>query len=144
MTQLGYRAGLCAVALASASLWAAAPALADLQTVVGPRTVVTGEPVGSCGVKAKAALDSVLQDAIESDTGSGEWLAFGAPDRSGNATSAAAIHCYAVGNGYVVTFTCAAQVPPNPDTAATVCTKLVAAFPGAQAAAWLPARGERR
>lgn len=144
MVQLRHRAGLCAVALAAGSLLATAPALADLQTVVGARTVVTGEPVATCGVKAKAALDSVLQNAFETDTGSGEWLAYGAPDRSGNDTSAAAIHCYPVGAGYVVTFTCAAQVPPNPDTAATICTKLVAAFPGAKAAAWLPRSGSRR
>lgn len=144
MAQLRYRAGWFAVALAAGSLSAPVPAIADLQTVVGARTVVTGESVSSCGTKAKAALDSVLQNSFETDTGSGEWLAYGSPDRSGNNTSAAAIHCYPVGDGYVVTFTCAAQVPPNPDTAATICTKLIAAFPGAKTAFWQPARGDRR
>lgn len=143
MAQLRSRAGLCAVACAMASLLAAAPASADLQSVVGARTVVTGEPVSSCSAKAKAALDSVLQNAFGSEDG-WDWLAYGAPDRSGNATSGAAINCYQLGDGYLVTFTCAAQVPPNPDTAATICTKLVAAFPGAKAAAWLPSRGGRR
>lgn len=144
MAQLRYRLGFGVIAFAAGLLSATTPASADLQTVVGARTVVTGEPVSGCSAKAKTALDSVLQNAIESEDGSGEWLAYGAPDRSGNATSAAAIHCYHVGDGYVVTFTCAAQVPPNPDTAATVCTKLIAAFPGAKAAAWLPARGGHR
>jgi hypothetical protein len=111
------------------------PASADLQMVAGGHVVVSNEPVSACSAKAKTALDSVLQNAVESEDGSGEWLAYGSLDSSGHATAAASVHCYPVDTGYVVTFTCSAQVPPNPDTASGLCTKLMAAFPGAKTAA---------
>ena len=116
-----FAAGLIA-ALAASAL----PAAADLQTVIGARTTVTGESVATCGVKAKTALDTVLSDAFESENGSGEWLAYGGTDTS----QAAAVHCYTVGNGYVVTFTCSAQIPPSLQTASVLCDKLAAAFSG--------------
>jgi hypothetical protein len=118
-------------ALIAALAASALPAAADLQTVIGARTTVTGESVATCGVKAKNALDTVLRGAFESDSGSGEWLAYGGTDTS----QAAAVHCYTVGNGYVVTFTCAAQIPPSLQTASVLCDKLAAAFPGAGGAA---------
>ncbi|HEY1656379.1 MAG TPA: hypothetical protein VGF86_14845 [Candidatus Tumulicola sp.] len=130
-----YRSAGCAIAFGVAVALSGAAASADLQTVVGARVVVPNEPVSSCGAKAKTALNSVLQNAIESEDGSGEWLAYGALDSAGHASAAASIHCYPVDTGYVVTFACAAQVPPNPDTATGLCAKLVAAFPGAKAAA---------
>jgi hypothetical protein len=114
-------------ALIAALAASALPAAADLQTVIGARATVTGESVATCGAKAKTALDTVLSGAFESESGSGEWLAYGGTDTS----QAAAVHCYTVGNGYVVTFTCAAQIPPSLQTASVLCDKLAAAFPGA-------------
>jgi hypothetical protein len=103
-----------------------APAALDM--VVGAQTVVKGQPLSSCNAKAKDALNTALQNASEVDD-TGEWKASGAPDASGNSFAAAAVHCYPLDdNSYVVTFTCAAQVPPNPDTANAICTKVTAAF----------------
>jgi hypothetical protein len=97
---------------------------------VGARQVVKNQPVSACNSSAKNALNSVLQGAAEIGTGdTGEWKAYGPPDSSGNSFAAAAIHCYPLDeSGYVVTFTCAAQVPPNADTANALCSKLTAAF----------------
>ncbi len=103
-----------------------APAALDLN--VGAQQVVKGQPLSSCNAKAKDALNAVLQNASEVDD-TGEWKATGTPDASGNSFAAAAIHCYPLDdNSYVVTFTCAAQVPPNPDTASAICAKVTAAF----------------
>lgn len=103
-----------------------APAALDLN--VGAQQVVKGQPLSSCNDKAKDALNAVLQNASEVDD-TGEWKATGTPDASGNSFAAAAIHCYPLDdNSYVVTFTCAAQVPPNPDTASAICAKVTAAF----------------
>ncbi len=60
-------------------------------------------------------MNAVLQNASEVDD-TGEWKATGSVDASGNSFAAAAVHCYPLSdNSYVVTFTCAAQVPPNPE-----------------------------
>lgn len=109
---------------------------AALDMVVGARQVVKNEPVSACNTKAKNTLNSLLQDAGEVGGGdTGEWKAYGKYDASGYASAAAAIHCYPVDTGYVVTFTCAVQVPPSADTAASLCDKLSAAFAGGRAAA---------
>jgi hypothetical protein len=106
-----------------------APAPAALDTFVGARKVVKTGPVSSCNAKAKSALNAVLQGASEVGSGdTGEWKAYGAPDSSGNSFAAAAVHCYPIDSGYLVTFTCAAQVPPNADSASALCGKLAAAF----------------
>jgi hypothetical protein len=106
---------------------ARAPAALDM--FVGARVLVKAQTLSSCNAKAKSALNAVLQNATEVGTGdTGEWKAYGAPDASGNTFAAAAVHCYPIDNGYLVTFTCAAQVPPNPDTASALCGKLAAAF----------------
>jgi len=105
---------------------------AEILIAVGDSITVTNEPVSDCNAKAKTALDSVLQNA--GDNGAGVWLAYGPPDSSGHASATAAIHCYPLDNGYNVSFTCAVEVPPNPDTATTLCTKLAAAFPSQKAA----------
>jgi hypothetical protein len=112
--------------LAFASLCTSAPAALDL--AVGPRKVVPSQPVSACNSAAKTALNSVLANAEELGTGTGEWEAYGASDAANGSTTAAAIHCYPLDSGYVVTFTCAAQVPPSPDSAGVLCTKLAAAF----------------
>lgn len=113
-----------------ALLTARAPA--EILIAVGDSVTVANEPVSDCNAKAKTALDSVLQNA--GDNGAGVWLAYGPPDSSGHSSATAAIHCYPLDNGYNVSFTCAVEVPPNPDTATTLCTKLAAAFPSLKAA----------
>jgi hypothetical protein len=117
-----------------------AKSLAALDVAVGARQIVKNEPVSTCNTKAKNALDAVLQDAAEVGSGdTGEWKAYGAPDASGQSSSAAAIHCYPVDNGYVVTFTCAVETQPNADTAAALCGKLSTAFGGPSTAVLMPA-----
>jgi hypothetical protein len=112
---------------------------AALDVAVGAREVVKSEPLSSCNTKAKNALNSVLQDAAEVGGGdTGEWKAYGAPDAAGNSSAAAAIHCYPVDTGYLVTFTCAVQMPPNSDNAATLCSKLSAAFDAKASALVVP------
>lgn len=113
-----------------ALLTARAPA--EILIAVGDSVTVPNEPVSDCNAKAKTALDSVLQNA--GDNGAGVWLAYGPSDSSGHSSATAAIHCYPLGAGYNVSFTCAVEVPPNPDTATTLCAKLSAAFPSQKAA----------
>jgi hypothetical protein len=134
-----YRCALFAAALALAFGMSGTPAPAALDMYVGARTVVQNEPIGDCSTKAKDALNAVLQNAFEAGEGTGQWLAYGPPDYSGHANATAAIHCYPVDNGYVATFTCAVDVPPNPDTASALCAKLAAAFAAGKTAAFLPA-----
>lgn len=132
------RLTLLIAAFACALGASSAPAPAALDMYVGARTVVPNEPVADCSAKAKNALNAVLQNAFEAGEGTGQWLAYGPPDYSGHANATAAIHCYPVDNGYVVTFTCAVDVPPNPDSASALCAKLTAAF-GGKTAALVPA-----
>ncbi|MGA8535592.1 MAG: hypothetical protein WB615_15900 [Candidatus Tumulicola sp.] len=115
-----------------ALLSAAAPA--EIEMVIGARTTVTNEPVSDCSAKAKTALNTVLQNAFEAGDGTGQWLAYGPLDSSGHSSATAAIHCYPLDTGYYVTITCAVEVPPNPDTATGLCTKLAAAFPAQKTA----------
>lgn len=135
---LDCRVALFIAAFAFAVGTSGAPAPAAFDMYVGARTVVQNEPIDDCSTKAKNALDAVLQDAFEAGEGTGQWLAYGPKDNVGNSNAYAAIHCFPVGNGYVVTFTCAVDVPPNPDTASALCAKLTAAF-GGKTAALVPA-----
>lgn len=108
-------------------------AFAAIDMVIGARQVVKGEPVSACNTKARDALNALLVDASEVGSGdTGEWKAYSAPDASGHSSAAAAIHCYPLDEGYLVTFTCAVQVPPNTDSASTLCTKLAQAFGGSK------------
>ncbi|HLY02813.1 MAG TPA: hypothetical protein VKR56_10020 [Candidatus Cybelea sp.] len=122
------RVALLAVGLIAAlgSLSTRAPAALDMN--VGVSKVVQSQPVSACNSSAKIALNAVLQNAIEIGGDTGEWLAFAAPDSANGSTAAATIHCYPLASAYLVTFTCAAQVPPSTDSAAALCTKLTAAF----------------
>ena len=102
---------------------------AALDVFVGARKVVKGASETLCNASAKSALTAVLQDVSEVGSGdTGEWKATSAPDSSGNSFAAAAIHCYPLDDGYLVMFTCAAQVPPSQDTASALCTKITTAF----------------
>jgi hypothetical protein len=109
---------------------AGSPAPAALDVVVGARNIVKDEPLSTCDSKASHALVSILGKSAEiGDTH--EWEAAGAVDTAGNSFAAAAIHCYPLdGTGYVVTFTCAAQTPPAPETADVVCSQLADSFGG--------------
>ena len=107
------------------------PAPASLDTFVGARSIVKNQPLSSCNNKARDALIAVLGRAAEyGDTGN--WAGYGAIDASGNSFAAAAVHCYPLDEvqGYVVTFTCAAQTPPATESASIICGKLAAAFGG--------------
>lgn len=118
-----------AAGLALALTLAPPTAFAALDVNVGAQKVVDGVAVGRCNASAKSALTSVLGNAVEIGTGdTGEWKGTAAPDSSGNSFAAAAIHCYPLDDGYVVTFTCAAQVPPYADSASAMCDKLGSAF----------------
>jgi hypothetical protein len=127
---LAYR--VCAIALgfSLAAGLSGTSAQAALDVVVGARNVVNNEPVSACDTKASQALTSVLGKAAEiGDTH--EWTGAGAVDTAGNSFAAAAVHCYPLdGTGYVVTFTCAAQAPPAPETATVICSQLADSFAG--------------
>ena len=133
-----FRLASFAVAFAASAATLTAHASAEIEMVVGPRTTVANEPVSDCSAKAKTALNAVLQNAFEAGDGTGQWLAYGPLDSSGHSSATAAIHCYPVESGYTVTFTCAVEVPPNPDTATALCNKLVAAFPAQKSALTVP------
>lgn len=140
MAWMSYRRiGLLAVDLALAFGLTGTTAPAALDMFVGARTVVKNEPLSACNAKAKTALNAVLENALEADD-TGQWQAYGTLDSSGHSSAAAAVHCYPLGDGYLVTFTCAVQAPPNPDTASALCEKLSAAFEAKAAAFAMPGR----
>lgn len=128
-------------AFVACSALSTAAAHAEILMTVGDSLTVANAPVSDCDAKAKAALDSVLQNA--GGNGSGVWLAYGPPDSSGNSSATAAIHCFPLDNGYNVSFTCAVEVPPNPDTAVALCAKLSAAFPAQKSASQTTPPGAR-
>lgn len=113
------------VALAMSATTMRAPAALDM--AIGDRKVVDNQPVSACNAAAKAALTAVINDASELGA-SGEWVGYAAATGPDGTVASAAIHCFPAGSGYVVTFTCATQVPPNPDSANALCGKLSAAF----------------
>jgi hypothetical protein len=124
------RAAVLAAGFVLAFLSAGANAPASLDVAVGARQVVKNQPISACNASAKNALMTVFQSGAEVGSGdTGEWKALGPADSSGNSFAAAAVHCYPLdGGGYVVTFTCAAQVPPISESASGLCDKLVTAF----------------
>lgn len=135
-----YRVALFAAGIALNFALLSTAASAAITMVVGPRTVVQNMPVSDCSTRAKSALNTVLVNAFEAGAGTGQWLARGPVDSSGQASSAAAIHCFPVDKGYVVTFTCIVEVPSNAGTADGLCAKLTAAFgPGKTASIAAPA-----
>jgi hypothetical protein len=103
-----------------------APAALDM--ALGDRKVVDDQPISACNASAKAALTAVVNNASELGA-SGEWVGYAPATGPDGTVASAAIHCFPLGDkGYVVTFTCATQVPPNPDSAGALCGKLSAAF----------------
>lgn len=107
-----------------------ATGLASVDLTAGIRYVSTSGTLQDCGAKAKASLDAYLSSVTESSPGSGDWLGLGQNGAIGVATSAAAVRCYALPKGYVVTFTCAAQLPANPYGASALCLDVAHKFYG--------------
>ena len=105
-----------------------APAAVDLST--GIRHVSEDGTLADCSAKAKASLDAFLPGASESSQGSGEWIAMGQNKQIGAASSAATVRCYPLPKGYVVTFTCAVQLPDNPYAADDLCRNVAHKFYG--------------
>jgi hypothetical protein len=122
-----YRLAAVALVTVMSVVLSAAPASADFYMAAGPRHVVQNQPASSCSAKAKQALHSVLTTMGASADGY-TLLGYGPKDSTGYAAETAAIHCYPVDNGYVVTVTCAVEVPPNPMMAKDLCAKIDSAL----------------
>jgi hypothetical protein len=130
-----HRFALLAVACSLGFSFSVAPANAALAMSTGLRILVETAPPDECSTKAKAALQAQLANTFEAGANTGQWLGYGPPDAAGHATAAAAIHRYPVEKGYVVTFTCAVELPPNPYGADDLCNRLGAMFQGKASAA---------
>ncbi|MGC1381878.1 MAG: hypothetical protein WA814_12750 [Candidatus Baltobacteraceae bacterium] len=104
---------------------------AAIQMSTGLRYVSPDGSASDCSAKATSALKAFLQDAAESSPGSGEWVAFGPAGATvGVHASAATVRCYPLSKGYVVTFTCAVQVPGSPYSADDLCLAVERHFTG--------------
>jgi hypothetical protein len=117
-----------AAALALNMVITALPGQAALEVVIGARSVVQNKPMSDCSARAKSALDAVLHNAFEAGTGSGQWIGAERLSASAEPSAEAVIECHAAGDGYTASFTCAAEVPPSPNTATALCDRLTTAF----------------
>lgn len=117
-------AGILALALP------ASIASARVDISAGIRYASPSGTLQDCSDKAKAALEAYLPGATESSAGSGEWIALGQNIRTGAASSAAAVRCYGLPKGYIVTFTCSALLPANPYGAGALCLDIAHKFYG--------------
>lgn len=121
---------LAAIAMLLSSFCFSIPAPAAVEMSTGIRYVAETGSVDECSAKAKTALNTYLQGASESSPGSGEWIAFSRPGIAGTPVSAATVRCYPVAKGYVVTFTCAVQLPDSPYGADALCLDVAHNFSG--------------
>jgi hypothetical protein len=122
-----YRLARFAAALAFCVLLGGAAADATLDTVIAQRILTPDKPVTDCVARARGALTSVLQDANETDPGSGQWV--GVARSSGSIAALAVIECHSVDSGgYSASFTCSVETPTYADTASGLCGKLTTAF----------------
>ncbi len=130
MNRIARRLVLCTAGIAVSAIvcGAAAPAAVEMST--GIRYVMPAGTLDDCSAKAKTALAAYLQTPTEATQGSGEWLAFGPLGSTGPATAAAAVRCYPLTKGYVVTFTCVVQQPENPYAADALCLDVAHNFSG--------------
>jgi len=129
-----FRITCIATAFVLCALVVTAPASATLDTVIGQRSVVPDQPFSDCSAKADHALTTVMQSVTEAGTGSGNW--FGVDSIGGAPSEIAVVECHPQGStGYAVSFTCSVQTPTSADTAAALCTKVIAAFSASAAAA---------
>jgi hypothetical protein len=123
------RAAVFVLALSASIALMSTAAMASFDMVVGARTVVQNQPISDCAARAQNALQSVMNNAIKAGADGTNWLGFG-PNGTNSPSDAAVIQCYPVDNGYVATFTCSAEVPPNTVTASGLCNALTTAFSG--------------
>jgi hypothetical protein len=124
------RRSLFVACLIAALALSAGGARAGIVMSTGIRYVAGSAPVSQCSTKAQTALDAFLGNATESPPGSGDWIATGPVGGIGPVTASAVVRCSPVGDGYVVTFTCAVQTPENPFTADALCIDVARAFSG--------------
>ena len=127
------RAALAGAALLTAIVWCGAQAPAAIDFSVGIRYVSESGTLADCSAKARQSLGAFLQDASESSPGSGDWSAHSQNGVNGTPTATAAVRCFPLASGYVVTFTCAVQLPDNPYTANALCLDVAHKFHGAGA-----------
>jgi hypothetical protein len=133
------RAAGVAIALLAGFVWCASRAPAAVDFSVGIRHVSDTGSLVDCSAKAKESLDVFLQDAAESPPGSGDWIAHSANGVAGTPTATAVVRCYALTpKGYVVTFTCAVQLPDNPYTGDALCLDVAHKFYGGALTALAP------
>jgi hypothetical protein len=119
---------LAAIAILTAVL-GPSQARAAIDMVSGAQGTATNATDDACSASAKAALTTAMgHPAIEAGAGTGQWLGFGANDSNGNPTVSAAIHCFTVGKGYVVTVTCAAERAAGAESATDLCARVEKAF----------------
>ncbi|MGA8097397.1 MAG: hypothetical protein WB810_01925 [Candidatus Cybelea sp.] len=130
MSARARRAAIVSSALLCGLIWCTSQAPAAVDFSVGIRHVSDTGSLGDCSAKAKGALDAFLQDTTESTPGSGDWIAHSANGMAGTPTASAVVRCYALPKGYVVTFTCAVQLPDNPYTANALCLDVAHKFYG--------------
>jgi hypothetical protein len=124
------RAAIVSAALLTGLIWSTSQAPAAVDFSVGIRRVSDTGSLSDCSAKAKEALDAFLQNTTESSPGSGDWSAQSANGMAGTPTATAVVRCYGLPKGYVVTFTCAAQLPDNPYTANALCLDVAHKFYG--------------
>jgi hypothetical protein len=132
------RAAVLAAASFCTLVLCGAPAPAAVELSVGIRHVSPDGSAQECSDKAKTALGTFLQNAAESSPGSGEWIATGQNPQAGAVTAAATVRCYPLSKGYVVTFTCAVQLPENPYGADGLCLDVAHKFYGGAITALAP------
>jgi len=124
------RAPIVVLAAAAGFVWCASQVRASVDFSVGIRRVSDTGSLADCSAKAKDSLDAFLQGTAESPPGSGDWSAHSANGVNGTPTAVAVVRCYGLSPGYVVTFTCAVQLPDNPYTANALCLDVAHKFYG--------------
>ncbi len=132
------RGATAVVALLAGFIWCVSVAPAAVDFSVGIRHVSETGSLPDCSAKAKGSLDAFLQDAAESPPGSGDWIAHSSNGVAGTPTATAVVRCFALQTGYVVTFSCAVQLPDNPYTANALCLDVAHKFYGGALTALAP------
>jgi hypothetical protein len=125
-----YRVVLFAVAFCGGLLASIAPVPAAIDLSVGIRHVSDDGTLQDCSSKARSSLNAFLQNASEPVPGSGDWSAYSSNGPDGTPAAAAAVRCYALPKGYVVTFTCVIQSPASPYTPDALCLNIAHKFYG--------------
>ena len=124
------RSRIFGLALVAAIGTCAAVAPASVEMNTGIRYVIPTGTTADCSAKAQTALNAYLQNATESPSGSGDWLAYGPQNVVGPNTAAATVRCSPLTSGYVATFTCVVDQPLNPYSAGALCLDIAHNFSG--------------